>query len=351
MDQLILPSLDTERLSVRPFEADDLEDVYRIIDCDCFGQRQPDDEEAKQKRREWLNWNIAGAKVQASLGQPPYGDRAIVRKTDGQMVGLCGLVPAFGPFYRLIEGTENCRTNSAEIGLFYAVASGHRRQGYATEATLALIRFAFESLQVGRIVATTEADNTASIEVMRRLNFTIRHNPELGTPEVVGYLTNPWGTSSGREYRKDWQLDCRQATLEDVPLLAAMNQQLIQDEGSRNPMGLVELERRMRAWLSTDWKAVVVEKDAEPVGYLLFQTRPEEYPPSKTTVYVRQFFIERKHRGCGMGRMAFTTIVERFFPKSSPIILDVLDGNSRARRFWVSLGFQPHCTTMTLKRL
>ena len=107
-----MPTLETERLKIRPFTMDDLEDAYRIIDCDCFGQRQHDDSEAKRRRRAWLDWNIAGVKEQASLGQPTYGDRAIVQKSNGQMVGICGLVPSFGPFRRLIDGIENCGTNS-----------------------------------------------------------------------------------------------------------------------------------------------------------------------------------------------------------------------------------------------
>lgn len=53
-------------------------------------------------------------------------------------------------------------------------------------------------------------------------------------------------------------LSCRQAITEDVPLLARMNQQLIEDEASRNPMSLSELENRMSNWLESDWLAVVI---------------------------------------------------------------------------------------------
>jgi RimJ/RimL family protein N-acetyltransferase len=298
-----------------------------------------------------LTWNIAGERERASLGQPPYGDRAIVQKLNGQMVGVCGLVPSFGPFRRLLDGIENCKTNSPEVGLFYAIASEHRRQGYATEASRALIQFAFESLQLHRIVATTEANNTASIEVMRRLNFTSRHNTQPGFPEVVGFLRNPCEKPSSQAIGSVWPLECRPATLLDVPLLAAMNQQLIQDEGSRNPMTLAELEERMREWLASNWQAVVVEIDSEAVGYLLFQFRSDEYLPSDTTVYVRQFFIGRNCRSRGIGRQAFNLIRERFFPRVSSVVLDVLEVNSQARRFWMSLGFKPYCTTMKLNLL
>src|SRR5437870_9469274 len=42
----------------------------------------------------------------------------------------------------------------------------------------------------------------------------------------------------------------RHATLDDCPLLAELNCQLIRDEGHRNRMTLPELEQRMRGWLA-----------------------------------------------------------------------------------------------------
>jgi len=40
-------------------------------------------------------------------------------------------------------------------------------------------------------------------------------------------------------------MDFRIATQNDIPPLAKMNGQLIEDEGHRNPMSLDELEQRM----------------------------------------------------------------------------------------------------------
>jgi [ribosomal protein S5]-alanine N-acetyltransferase len=344
-----MPPLETDRLIIRPFAASDLDDVYRIIDCDCFGQRNPDDEEAKQRRRAWLDWNIAGEHQQASLGHPPYGERAITRKTDGRMVGICGLVPSFGPFRRVIDGYDECPTNSPEIGLFYAVAREHRRQGYAAEAARALVQFAFERLNVDRVVATTESDNEASMAVMRQLGFTIHRNPRGEGPQVIGFRTTySWDATITRKFDQS-SLSCRSATAADVPLLARMNQQLIEDEGSRNPLSLAELEARMEGWIDGDWDAVIIEQNGEPVGYVLFQLRSDEYRPADTTADVRQFFIEREYRSRGIGRRAFGIVAETYFPDLSAVVLDVLETNPRARRFWETLGFEPYCTTMKFK--
>jgi RimJ/RimL family protein N-acetyltransferase len=53
--------------------------------------------------------------------------------------------------------------------------------------------YAFKSLRVERLVATTEHDNPASIAVMRKIGMAVETNPE-PTPrwfQVVGMLFNP----------------------------------------------------------------------------------------------------------------------------------------------------------------
>jgi ribosomal-protein-alanine N-acetyltransferase len=79
------------------------------------------------------------------------------------------------------------------MGMFWAIAAKHRRMGYASEAGRALAKFAFATLRLARIVATTEHENAASIGVMRRMGMTIERNP-VDEPiwfQTVGVLVNP----------------------------------------------------------------------------------------------------------------------------------------------------------------
>lgn len=55
----------------------------------------------------------------------------------------------------------------------------------------------------------------------------------------------------------------RKATVHDTSVLAKLNHQLIRDEGHRNPMTVPELEERVRAWLNTDYEAVIFEDGAD----------------------------------------------------------------------------------------
>ncbi|MBL8046597.1 MAG: GNAT family N-acetyltransferase [Anaerolineales bacterium] len=179
-----MPVLETERLRIRPFVETDYAAVLTTFEVTRNAATQ------QAWLRQWLHWNSINPEVLAKLYQPPYGDRAVELKAAGTVVGACGLVPSFGPFEQLEGGGP--ALNSPEIGLFYWFAPEACGQGYATEAAHALVRFAFETLRVKRIVATTEFDNAASQAVMRKLGMRLTRNP-LPQPEwfqVVGILDN-----------------------------------------------------------------------------------------------------------------------------------------------------------------
>src|SRR3954466_10117725 len=72
----------------------------------------------------------------------------------------------------------------------------------------------------------------------------------------------------------------RPATIDDCPLLAELNHQLIRDEGHRNRMTVAELEERMRGWLRSEYRAVLYEDGREVIAYALFREQPEEDLPS-----------------------------------------------------------------------
>lgn len=138
----------------------------------------------------------------------------------------------------------------------------------------------------------------------------------------------------------------RPASLDDVTLLAKMNQQLIIDENSANDMSLSQLERRMNGWLSSNRQAVIVERGGEVIGYLLYRHNVDEYYPYKNSIYVRQFFILPSYRRRGIGQIAFEQIVSEYFPEGFAIMLDVLESNPEGKAFWTKLGFEVYHVTM-----
>ena len=195
---MLAPLLETERLIIRPFSMDDLDAVYQLLDVDLstadFGSEGV---MTREERQRWLQWTIWSYEALDRLNQPPYGDRAVVLKQAGHIIGACGYVPCFAPFgqlpaFRSANDDTAAHLDSPEFGLFYAFAPAHQRQGYATEATRALIEFAFTQLNLRRIVATTTYDNAASMAVMRKVGMQIEKNP-YPDPfwfQVVGFLEN-----------------------------------------------------------------------------------------------------------------------------------------------------------------
>jgi RimJ/RimL family protein N-acetyltransferase len=175
-----IPPLATPRLNVRELRAADRTAVEHVAGGD---------------RERWLEWTGLAYEQLDELRQPPYGERAVELRESGELIGLVGLVPALGPFGLLPSWPQAGRRFRPEVGLYWAVAPEQRRRGFAAEAAAALIACAFADVGLGRVVATTEHANVASIGVMRRLGMRIERNPE---PEpawfqVVGVLDAPTG--------------------------------------------------------------------------------------------------------------------------------------------------------------
>jgi ribosomal-protein-alanine N-acetyltransferase len=191
MSSLKLDTLETERLIIRQFAMDDLDDIHRILN-EAFGEAD------YTERREWLAWSVTNYAALERLYQPPYGDRAVVSKVSNTLIGAVGLVPSCGPFDRLSYFRAELSMPPSglitpEMGLFWALGAAYRGRGYATEAARALIDYVFNTLGWKRLVATTEYDNAASVAVMKRLGMTIERNPD-PMPEwfqIVGILENP----------------------------------------------------------------------------------------------------------------------------------------------------------------
>ena len=198
-----MPVLETDRLIVRPFGLDDLAAVHDLLDVQLAdAEVGTEGALSLEDRKRWLQWMAANYEGLAYLTQPPYGDRAVVLKETGQIIGAVGYVPCLGPYGQLpalAAGGSLSRLSSTEFGLYWSISPRHQRRGFATEAGRALVDWAFSELRVRRIIATTRYDNTASIRVMEKVGMRIERNP-FADPDwlqVVGFITNPENSRGG----------------------------------------------------------------------------------------------------------------------------------------------------------
>jgi ribosomal-protein-alanine N-acetyltransferase len=183
-----LPTLDTPRLTIRPYTPADL-DARHALMAETFGST-----DALEDTRRWLAWTVAAYRELARLYQPPYGDYAVILRQTGETIGTVGLVPALIPWDALTADPARRNTfTQPEFGLFWAVRTAHRGRGYAVEAARPIIAHVFTALNGRRVIAQTEYDNHASQRVMVKLGMTLHRNPGSDPPwlEVVGVLANP----------------------------------------------------------------------------------------------------------------------------------------------------------------
>jgi RimJ/RimL family protein N-acetyltransferase len=170
--------LETQRLVIAPWSPSDLP-VLRRLAADPRIMRHIGDGSpwTEAQVQTFLEHQADG------LVQRGFCLGAISLRATGEVVGLSGM-------QRL--GT----TGEVEIGWW--LAPERWRQGLATEAGAAVMRYAFDTLRVRRVTAIADPDNEASLRVMERLGMTelgLVTGRELGLrhPEaiVVLYATPP----------------------------------------------------------------------------------------------------------------------------------------------------------------
>jgi RimJ/RimL family protein N-acetyltransferase len=146
--------LETERLLLRPFVAEDFEALLAIhsqaeVARYLYSEPMSEDEVHASLERKIGQTAIRAERENLSL--------AVVLKETSELIGDCTL------FYL------SRRHQQGEIG--YVFHPDHHGRGYATEAAHLLLRLAFEELELHRVIGRLEARNTASARVLERLGM------------------------------------------------------------------------------------------------------------------------------------------------------------------------------------
>jgi RimJ/RimL family protein N-acetyltransferase len=146
--------LRTERLLLRRFRPDDLDrlaEIQALPEVARFLYWEP---KSRQEAEEALRHYIAEARLEADDDALSL---AVERREDGLLLGT------------LTIWLRSAEHRQVEVGYVFHPDAGGR--GYATEATRALIDFAFADLQAHRVFARTDARNTASATLLTRLGM------------------------------------------------------------------------------------------------------------------------------------------------------------------------------------
>jgi RimJ/RimL family protein N-acetyltransferase len=144
--------LETERLVLRAMVAAELDGLLEIFGdpavMAAFRQAPLDREQV----RRWLERNLDHQREHG------FGLFAVCLKTDGRLIGDCGL-----------EFMEVSSERVAELGYDFRRDCWNR--GYATEAACAVRDFAFGTLRLPRLVSLIQPGNPASERVAQKVGL------------------------------------------------------------------------------------------------------------------------------------------------------------------------------------
>jgi ribosomal-protein-alanine N-acetyltransferase len=166
-----MPEIETERLRLRHFTSDDLDDLLRLYsDAEIMrylSSRTKEQTQASLSKhiKHWQEHN--------------FGMWAVNHKESGKMIGRCGL--------GFLE-------NTSEVELGYVFDKAFWNMGLATEASLATLNYGFEEVGFKRIVAIAKPENIASVRVIQKVGMKYEKDAHYYGVDVVYYalLREAW---------------------------------------------------------------------------------------------------------------------------------------------------------------
>ncbi len=158
---------ETERLDVRRLRRSDLPALLAVYgDLDAMRWVGDGSALTTEDARRWLDV------TERNVATRGYGMCTLTRRSDGAVVGFCGLVHPGGQPLPEIK---------------YALERAHWGQGLATEAACGLLDWGARCFGLRHVIATTAPDNSASHRVLRKAGMrdgALRRNDDGTTTQL-----------------------------------------------------------------------------------------------------------------------------------------------------------------------
>lgn len=159
--------IETERLILRKYTMDDLDELHKILSCPITMSHyiKPYDYEGTKR---WINWCLNSYEVNG------FGLWAMVLKETNTLIGDCGLS------LQNIDG-EIC----PEIG--YHIYKDYWRRGYGKEAASAVKEWAFKNTLYPTLYSYMTKDNIASYKTAESIGMKKVKEYSTDTEELLVY--------------------------------------------------------------------------------------------------------------------------------------------------------------------
>jgi RimJ/RimL family protein N-acetyltransferase/predicted acetyltransferase len=304
--------LETERLILKEPSFDSLEDLYALqADLDTMryignGVR------TREEVREGLK------KMLQHFEKHGFGLGDIFEKASGTYIGRAGLI------YLAFDDTQ------PEIEVGYQLHKAFWNRGYATELTKALINWGFQHLAIEHLVAVIRPENERSRHVlekvgMRYIGRTIYYDKEVAKYQIL---------KNDIDYN---EIKLVPASIDDYPILQNMSNFYAYDiseymQWSQAEDGTLDIGLDfIKYWQVEDCYPFLIRYQDELVGFAIVDKQGTD---NTIDFNMAQFFILRKFKNKGIGRLAAYYLFRKF---AGVWEVSVIPGNEGAYRFWRSI--------------
>jgi ribosomal-protein-alanine N-acetyltransferase len=156
--------IETEHLIIKNFTSNDLSQLYRIVNNEEIMRYVPFAKERTLSECEELMKRILNRYKESTILNFKGFLLLVTLKHNNECVGFVGLFPL--------------TYDIAENELFYGLFEEHYGKGYATEIGKAIIKYAFNEMNITKIVATVNKDNLVSKRVLDKVGLCFEYEIE-----------------------------------------------------------------------------------------------------------------------------------------------------------------------------
>ena len=160
--------LETDRLLLREFVMDDVEDFFKMVSDPDVTRYTGDGGKTLEEARKGLEERLF-----QDYRKYGYGRWAAVYKPTGKVIGFAGL--------KYLDDVN-------EVDLGYRFFKEYWGKGLATEASRAVLAYGVDNLQLRRIIGIADIENKASIRVLEKVGFTFEKFTTYRDHEVAWYV-------------------------------------------------------------------------------------------------------------------------------------------------------------------
>ncbi|SOC24348.1 RimJ/RimL family protein N-acetyltransferase [Ureibacillus xyleni] len=169
--------IETDRLIIRPFCLEDLDELYSVVSEENFHEYIPEETPTRENLEKNIIWSMQQNKKNTQDKIYKF-NLSIIHKKDQKLIGFCGLGPD--------------DLNMGETEIYYGISSLYRKQGLAFEAAKATLQYGFEVIGLSKIIAFVDYRNEPSIGIVNNLGMKYHFR--------IGNLTEQYKDFEGQCY-------------------------------------------------------------------------------------------------------------------------------------------------------